>query len=177
MKFFALSCVFLASCSVWYSQDEPVAQMPSPTTLPIVNFAALSGTVVGGGALDASVVATLPNLGFSTIINLQHAEEDGVAAEAEAAAAVGLDYISLPMGGLDFTREQALTVAETVNNAEGFVVLHCRSGARVTAIWALAEALDHNLSAEEAADIARNHGCREIPESMVQRVVELLDAN
>jgi uncharacterized protein (TIGR01244 family) len=116
-------------------------------------------------------------LGFTTIINLQHAEEDGVAAEAEAAAAVGLDYISLPMGGLDFTREQALTVAETVNNAEGFVVLHCRSGARVTAIWALAQALDHNLSAEEATDMARNHGCREIPESMVQRVVELLDAN
>lgn len=151
--------------------------MPVLATLPIVNYAALSDSVVGGGALDAKVVATLPGLGFSTIINLQHPEEDGVAAEVEAATAARLDYINLPMGGLDFTREQAVAVAAAVNDAKGFVVLHCRSGARVTAVWALSQAIDQGLNADEAADIARNHGCREIPESMVQRVVELLDAN
>jgi uncharacterized protein (TIGR01244 family) len=177
MKCILLCSVFLTSCSSWCCEEDIAVEMPTLTTLPLVNCVALSDSVVGGGALDAKIAATLPGLGFSTIINLQHPEEDGVAAEAEAAATAGLDYISLPMGGLDFTREQAVAVATTINNAEGFVVIHCRSGARVTAIWALSQAIDKGLSAEEAADMARNHGCREIPESMVQRVVELLDAN
>jgi uncharacterized protein (TIGR01244 family) len=149
--------------------------MPAPATLPIQNFAQLSDTVVGGGALDAYIVPTLPALGYTTIINLQHPEEDGVAAEVAAASEAGIDYISIPMGGLDFTREQALAVASAINSSKGFVILHCRSGARVTAVWALSEALDKNLSAEQATDIARNRGCREIPESMIQRVVELLN--
>ena len=179
MKYLLPSFILLGSCALpeFLVGDENTIQNTMANTLPIVNFAALSDNVAGGGVLSVDVVSTLPGLGYSTIINLQHAEEDGVAAEEEAVMAAGLEYLHLPMGGLDFTREQAVAVADAVNNAEGAVLIHCRSGARVTAVWALAEAIDKGLNAEGAADIARNHGCREIPESMVQRVVELLDAN
>ena len=179
MKYLLPSFVLLGSCALpgFLGGDETTAQDTMVNTLPIVNFAVLSDNVAGGGVLSVDVVSTLTGLGYSTIINLQHAEEDGVAAEEEAVIAAGLEYLHLPMGGLDFTREQAVAVANAVNNAEGTVLIHCRSCARVTAVWALAEAIDKGLNAEGAADIARNHGCREIPESMVQRVVELLDAN
>jgi len=179
MKYLLPSFILVGCCALpkFLVDDESAAQDTMVNTLPIVNFAVLSDNVAGGGVLSVDVVSTLPGLGYSTIINLQHAEEDGVAAEEEAVIAADLEYLHLPMGGLDFTREQAVAVANAVNNAEGAVLIHCRSGARVTAVWALAEAIDKGLSAEGAADIARNHGCREIPESMVQRVVELLDAN
>ena len=170
MKYLLPSFLLLGSCALpeFLVSNETTAQNIMVQPLPIVNFAVLSDNVAGGGVLPVDVVSTLVGLGYSTIINLQHAEEDGVAAEGEAV---------LPMGGLDFTREQAVAVADAINNAKGTVLIHCRSGARVTAVWALAEAIDKSLGAESAADIARNHGCREIPESMVQRVVELLDAN
>jgi uncharacterized protein (TIGR01244 family) len=144
--------------------------------LNIVNFTALSNQVAGGGALSASLVAEMPAQGYTTIINLQHPKEDGVAEEEEAANGAELDYVNIPMGGLDFTYEQAQAVVDIVNDADGLVLIHCRSGARVSAIWALAQAIDQNLTSEQAADIARNHGCREIPESMVQRVVELINS-
>ena len=179
MKYLLSTLILLGSCALpeFMGGGETTAQDTMVNTLPIVNFAVLSDNVAGGGVLSVDVVSTLTGLGYSTIINLQHAEEDGVAAEEEAVIAAGLEYLHLPMGGLDFTREQAVAVADAVNNAEGTVLIHCRSGARVTAVWALAKAIDKGLNAEGAADIARNHGCREITESMVQRVVELLDAN
>ena len=179
MKYLLPSFILLGSCALpeFLVSNETTAQNIMVQPLPIVNFAVLSDNVAGGGVLPVDVVSTLVGLGYSTIINLQHAEEDGVAAEGEAVIAAGLEYLHLPMGGLDFTREQAVAVADAINNAKGTVLIHCRSGARVTAVWALAEAIDKSLGAEAAADIARNHGCREIPESMVQRVVELLDAN
>ena len=179
MKYLLPSFILLGSCALpeFMGGGGTTAQDTMVNTLPIVNFTVLSDNVAGGGVLSVDVVSTLTGLGYSTIINLQHAKEDGVAAEEEAIIAAGLEYLHLPMGGLTFTREQAVAVADAVNNAEGSVLIHCHSGARVTAVWALAQAIDKGLSANRAADIARNHGCREIPETMVQRVVELLDAN
>lgn len=147
-------------------------QVPTPIDIP--NFTILSEDVGGGGAITAEQVAALPGQGYATIINLQFERESGVKAEAAAARRAGLHYVSIPMGGRDFTLEDAHLAWSAVQQAPGNVLLHCRSGGRVSALWALMRAIDEGLSPEEAMDVAANEGCRPIPDSMVRRVGEQL---
>ena len=141
-----------------------------PSYLEIMNFTVLDGKVAGGGSITAEQVATLPSLGYTTIINLQGENEPGVRAEAAAAHAAGLNYISIPVGGDTFTLEDGNAVAKALAQYPGHALLHCRSGGRVSAIWALTRAINEGLTAEEAMNVAANEGCRPIPESMVKRV-------
>ncbi|MGB0952515.1 MAG: beta-lactamase hydrolase domain-containing protein [Planctomycetota bacterium] len=151
--------------------------MDTPTMVDIPNYTILSQQVAGGGFITAEQVATLPGKGYTTVINLQYERESGVAAEIAAAEAAGLQYVSVPVGGGNFTLEHAKQVSDAIAQAPGHVLLHCRSGGRVSAVWALTRALDEGLTPEEAAVVAAEEGCRPIPESMVERVrTELREA-
>ena len=148
-----------------------------PEEVDIMNYTILSTQVAGGGAVSPEQVASLPGKGYSTIINLQFEREDGVKAEIAAANAAGLTYVSIPVGGGDFTLEHAKQVSEAIAASSGHVLLHCRSGGRVSAVWALTRAIDEGLTPSEAGRVAAEEGCRPIPESMVNRVMtELQDA-
>jgi len=154
-----------------FSSAEP------PQEVDIMNYTILSTQVAGGGAISPEQVASLPGKGYSTIINLQFEREDGVKAEIAAADAAGLTYVSVPVGGDDFTLEHAKQVSDAIAASSGHVLLHCRSGGRVSAVWALTRAIDEGLTPSEAGRVAAEEGCRPIPESMVNRVVtELQDA-
>jgi len=171
--------LFAASCS---SSENSAGQATTtidsvfhstepPQEIDILNYTILSNQVAGGGAVSAEQVASLPEKGYSTIINLQFEREDGVKAEIAAAEIAGLTYVSIPVGGGDFTLEHAKQVSEAIAASSGHVLLHCRSGGRVSAVWALTRALDEGLTPEEAGRVAAKEGCRPIPESMVSRVV------
>lgn len=150
------------------------AELPSMVDIP--NFTILNEQVSGGGYITADQVATLPAKGYTTIINLRHDGERGVAEEVAAAERAGLHYVSVPVGGGDFTLEDAKKVSDAIAAAPGHVLLHCASGGRVSAVWALTRALDEGLTPGEAAHVAQEEGCRPIPESMVERVrTELLE--
>lgn len=152
-------------------------EMEAPSMVDIPNYTILSRQVAGGGYVTADQVATLPGKGYTTIINLQFERESGVAAEIAAAEAAGLQYVSVPVGGSNFTLEHAKRVSDAIADAPGHVLLHCRSGGRVSAVWALTRALEEGLTPEEAAKVAAEEGCRPIPDSMVDRVrQELVEA-
>lgn len=141
-----------------------------PAALDILNFTVLDGKVAGGGAISAEQVATLPSLGYTTIINLQYERESGVKAEIAAAEAAGITYISIPLSGGTFTLTDAHTVAMALEANPGHVLFHCRSGGRVSAVWALTRAINEGLSPQEAMHVAANEGCRPLPDFMIQRV-------
>ena len=147
------------------------ASAEPPQEVDIMNYTILSTQVAGGGAVSPEQVASLPEKGYSTIINLQFEREDGVIAERDAAEAAGLTYVSVPVGGSDFTLEHAKQVSDAIAASSGHVLLHCRSGGRVSAIWALTRAIDEGLTPEQAGRVAAEEGCRPIPESMVNRVM------
>ena len=73
-------------------------------------------------------------LGFTTIVNNRPDGEDpsqpGSAAEAEAARAAGLGYVHIPVTSTGMTDDDARLLKETIEQAAGPVVAHCRSGAR-----------------------------------------------
>lgn len=147
-----------------------------PTMVEIPNYTILSPKVAGGGYVTAEQVASLPGKGYTTIINLQYERESGVAAEKSAAEAAGLQYVSVPVGGSNFTLEHAKRVSDAIAQAPGNVLLHCRSGGRVSAVWALTRAIDEGLTPNEAATVASEEGCRPISERMVDRVRAELEA-
>jgi uncharacterized protein (TIGR01244 family) len=90
--------------------------------------------------------------GFTTIVNNRPDGEDpnqlGSAAEEAAARAAGLDYVHIPVTSTGMTEEDARLLKETIEQAPGPVVAHCRSGARSFYLWVLSGDLDSQTDAE-----------------------------
>src|SRR3984893_305816 len=84
--------------------------------------------------------------GFTTIVNNRPDGEDpnqlGSAAEAEAARAAGLGYVHIPVTSTGMTEDDARLLKETIEQAPGPVVAHCKSGARSFYLWVLSGDLD-----------------------------------
>jgi len=84
--------------------------------------------------------------GFTTVVNNRPDGEDptqlGSAAEAEAARAAGLGYVHIPVTATGMTEQDARLLKETIEQAPGPVVAHCRSGARSFYLWVLSGDLD-----------------------------------
>jgi uncharacterized protein (TIGR01244 family) len=84
--------------------------------------------------------------GFTTVVNNRPDGEDptqlGSAAEAEAARAAGLAYVHIPVTTMGMTEQDARLLKETIEQAPGPVVAHCRSGARSFYLWVLSGDLD-----------------------------------
>ena len=96
--------------------------------------------------------------GFTTIVNNRPDGEDpnqpGSAAEEAAAHAAGLDYVHIPVTSTGMTEEDARLLKETIGQAPGPVVAHCRSGARSFYLWVLSGDLDSHTDAELLAKAA-----------------------
>ena len=100
-------------------------------------------------------------LGFTTIVNNRPDGEDpnqlGSAAEEEAARAAGLGYVHIPVMSTGMNEDDARLLKETIEQAPGPVVAHCKSGARSFYLWVLSGDLDP-LSDEELLAKARELG-------------------
>ena len=100
----------------------------------------------------------LRRLGFTTIVNNRPDGEDpnqlGSAAEEEAARAAGLGYVHIPVTSTGMTEDDARLLKETIEQAPGPVVAHCKSGARSLYLWVLSGDLDSPTDAELLAKAA-----------------------
>src|ERR1700736_6451965 len=98
-------------------------------------------------------------LGFTTIVNNRPDGEDpnqlGSAAEEEAARAAGLGYVHIPVMSTGMNEDDARLLKETIEQAPGPVVAHCKSGARSFYLWVLSGDLDP-LSDEDLLTKARD---------------------
>ena len=99
--------------------------------------------------------------GFTTIVNNRPDGEDpnqlGSAAEEEAARAAGLGYVHIPVMSTGMNEDDARLLKETIEQAPGPVVAHCKSGARSFYLWVLSGDLDP-LSDEDLLTKARELG-------------------
>ncbi len=114
----------------------------------------------GGQPTDAHLAAAAAD-GFSTLINLRPDGEMAACGidEPALAAAHGLDYVSIPIGSpVDLSSANAQKLWDTVQNASGKTLIHCASGNRVGALWALATRHAGGASAEQALAAGRAAG-------------------
>ena len=105
-------------------------------------------TIAPGFAVAAQLaveqVADAAAQGFKTLINNRPDGEGGPGqppsqAIAAAAQAQGLHYVYLPVVSGAITPEQVLAMRDTLQSAPQPVLAFCRSGARSTQLYALAQ--------------------------------------
>jgi uncharacterized protein (TIGR01244 family) len=102
----------------------------------------LDDRVFVSGQIGPGDMAGIAALGVTTIVNNRpDGEEPGQPSGdeiADAAEAAGLAYREVPISG-GIEPEQIETLAEVMADAEGKLLLYCRSGTRSAYLWALAQ--------------------------------------
>lgn len=106
-------------------------------------FIRIDDSISVAGQLAPADMATAAAQGFRAVINNrpdgEAPDQPPGAAMADAAAAAGLTYTSIPVAG-GFAMPQVEAMAAAIAAADGPVLAFCRSGTRSTNLWALAAA-------------------------------------
>lgn len=146
--------VVIAACA----SHAPVSQADL-ASMDLINPQIVDQHVVTGGQPSISDLAALKDKGFGTVISLRTEGEDPGYDEAAEAEALGLAYINIPVGvetGLDAVTAQLLRSA--INQSHAPALVHCGSGNRVGALYAIAAFQIDGNSLEEALAIGRDAG-------------------
>jgi uncharacterized protein (TIGR01244 family) len=128
---------------------------------PIEHFLRVDARVCTGGQPTPAQLATLPEQGIRTVIDLRPAEEHDLEAERAAARELGLGFVSIPVRGADPRPEQADAFLAITADASIYpIFVHCASGNRVGAFWMIRRILVDGWSEEKAEEEARRIGLR-----------------
>jgi uncharacterized protein (TIGR01244 family) len=136
------------------------AQVKKSDLEGVTNLKQVETTVACAGAVKASAVAGIKNLGFASIVNLRLPNEQGADIEAEAAAAktAGINYIHIPFNGSmpdPAVADRFIKVVTEPGNQPAFI--HCASGNRAAALWMIKRVLvdkwDNDKAVQEATDL------------------------
>jgi uncharacterized protein (TIGR01244 family) len=111
------------------------------TTLPLRQ---IDHDVFVAPQLDAAAMAEVARLGFKSVINnrpdFEHGPDQPTSAQVEAAAvAAGLQYRHLPVAGGYQSPEEVAAMRELMAALPHPVLAFCRSGARSTRLYQLAQ--------------------------------------
>ena len=126
--------------------DIPNAQMPFPGILT-------------GGQPSGQHLEQARDAGFKLVINTRGIGEPGTDIEPSYVEELGMSYLHLPVSGpADITVETAKALTDALESAAGPVMVHCASGNRVGALFALKAFHIEGLSREDALTVGRSAG-------------------
>ncbi len=129
--------------------------------LNIPNFLTPSASVSTGGRAQPADLQAAQAQGLKTIVNLCPISEDPGFDEAALVASLGMSYINIPVAGpADLTAEKAHELAKVLAQQSGSVLVHCASGNRVGALFALKAHHVDGAAVEDALAIGRAHGLK-----------------
>lgn len=139
------------------------------------NVIHLTPRLAVGGQPTASQLVDAKAMGLKQIINLRPASEDAGFDEAVTVSDMGIGYHCLPINGrADLTLENVRRFDALLTSAgDTSVLIHCASGNRVGALFALRAAWLHGQDVDAALQIGKQHGLT----SMLDAVKEMLSAN
>lgn len=161
----ALLYGLLAGCSSAPEEELPT-KPPGPFPVMIAPMPGFPSVYAVGNVLIA---------GQPTPIGLTNARDSGVELvinsrplsemtfdEASVARGLGMKYVSLPFVPLSLQPEQVAVFIRLINDnsSEGRVLVHCSSGNRVAALWAMYEVSELDMPPEVAVARARKMGLR-----------------
>ncbi len=149
----------------------PPAAAPAAATAPgtegvasiaIPQAKAVDPAVLTGGQPTDEQLAMAKEKGVKTVVNLRAAseEKDGYANESKKLGELGVKYVHIPIDGKTgegLNEENAKKLAELLNGEKPMIV-HCASGQRVGALYALKAFYVDKKPAEEALTIGRANG-------------------
>ena len=111
------------------------------TTLPV---RAVAPDVCVAPQLTPEAMAEAARAGFRSVVNnrpdFEHGQDQPTSADMEAAArAAGLEYRFLPVSGMHQSADDAAAMAALLAELPRPLLMFCRSGARSTRLYALAQ--------------------------------------
>ncbi|MDH3255374.1 MAG: sulfur transferase domain-containing protein [Acidobacteriota bacterium] len=131
----------------------------------------LEGIISGGQPMPEQLRAAR-DAGYKTVINLRRPSESGVGNEPEIVAGLGMEYLSIPIDdAAGLTKENTAAFTSALESAEYPIVLHCSSGNRIGALFALKAYWIDGKNAEEALEIGLAAGLTRL-ETAVEKILE-----
>jgi uncharacterized protein (TIGR01244 family) len=151
---------------------EIVAQSPAPAPELLPNMKEPMDGVISGGQPSPEQLTAARDAGYKTVLNMRRPDEKGVGDEAEMVDGLGMEYLSIPIdGAAGLTRENTLAFAAALESAEYPLIIHCGSGNRIGALFALKAFWVDGKSAEEALQIGLDSGLTRL-EGAVTEILE-----
>lgn len=100
--------------------------------------------------------------GFAMVVNArpdgEEASQPGNEAEKAAAHAAALDYAFIPVTGPGITEADIRAFQQSLAEARGPVLAHCKSGMRALMLHVLGEVLDGRMKRDQVEAFGRTHG-------------------
>lgn len=149
-----------ASAAEKMGGEMATGEMPSLPSIDIPNAGMPSAGLLTGGQPSEEALAQAAAAGYKTIINLRATGEPIPFDEKSIVEALGMEYISLPIAGIpDLTAEKAKELAEILAKpGTQPSMVHCASGNRVGALFALGAFYLDGEKAESALELGRKAG-------------------
>lgn len=139
------------------SPAAAMAERPEPAELLRNGRRPFAGVLTGGQPTPEQL-AELGALGYTTVVNLRQPDEPD-STDPELVASLGMRFVALPVAGAeDVNEDNARRLAELLEATAPPVVVHCASGNRVGALFALKAYYVDGKSPEEALAIGRAAG-------------------
>lgn len=127
-----------------------------------------------GGQPDREALAQARDAGAETVINLRGTDEFDDWNQTEVVTGLGMLNIHIPVASADDLNQDSVELFDRALEHVGDepAIVHCASGNRVGAMYALRAAWLQGEDTETALEIGREHGL----EGLADTVEELLDS-
>lgn len=156
-----------------YTPNAASAQMDKAPMVEIRNAQrAFPGILSGGQPTDAQLEEA-KNKGFKTIINLRPVKEHQGEKEANKVRELGMSYVNIPVSGArGISSQNSQALIQALSDSSKYpVMIHCASGNRVGALFALDAAQRAKLSTEESIAVGKQSGLTRL-EGVVRNIIE-----
>ena len=115
--------------------------------------------VLVGGQPTKDDFVNAKDAGFKTVINVRGLGEEGTDWEPPFLAELGLQYRHIPVAGpMDITKDKASLLRQTMEDSERPILIHCASGNRVGALFAVHAFETLGLTQDQALQIGCDAG-------------------
>lgn len=147
------------------SAGEPIVPDLMNRTQPDENL------VIGGQPTPADL-AQASAAGIEVIVNLRGPGEANDFDQAELIEALGMSYVRLPISNADdLSRENVAAFGEILENlGDRPALMHCASGNRVGALFALHAGMFEGKDTEAAIEYGRERGLGNLDEEVRKRL-------
>jgi uncharacterized protein (TIGR01244 family) len=131
-----------------------------------------SENVLIGGQPDEAALRAAAEAGIRAVVNLRTDEEPIDFDEAALVSELGMRYLHLPISGpADLTPENVRTFGELLKDiGDQPALLHCGSGNRVGALYALHAGTELGMAPEAAIELGQAHGLTRLEDTVRERL-------
>lgn len=151
-----------------YLPNDKTASLTAAPMITIPNAKqAFPGILTGGQPSEAQLIEAQQK-GYKTVINLRPAAEQNGLDEGDQVKKLGMHYINIPVSGVnDLTSANSQALNKALSDINTYpVLIHCASGNRVGALFALDAHQRAQLPIDAAIDIGKKAGLTHLEDTV-----------